>query len=753
MKTSKKIDMIVTLGPASWTEADLIKMRDRGVSFVRINMSHSSLADLKRCIKLAKKVGIPFIVDTEGSQVRTGHLTENRIAYEMGDEVKIYAKPVEGTREKINLTPEFVVRKLNAGDVLYLDFDSLVVCVSDTSMFEDKGYVTARVISGGTLGNNKGVYIDSASGASIDMEPLTKKDLESIKIGLREKVSHIAASFMRSGEAVKYVRKVTRGKMKIISKVECIDALKNLDGIIKESDMLLIDRGDLSKEIFLTRIPLTQKVIVHRARRKKKPVVVATNFLESMVQNASPTRAEIHDIESSITDGASGLTLAAETAIGTYPHECVNVMQNVIRHVTSVIDVDAWAKKEEKLVAHLEKQNYLLDLDRHSPLIEPHGGKLIDRVLKEKPSASYLKKLKRVELTEEQQMDVEQIAVGSYSPLEGFMTKRELTSVLQKMRLPSGTIWPLPIVLDVDDNAAGQIKSGSTILLAAGKKPLALMRVSEKYSYDKKKFCKELYRTTDGKHPGVQKVMSSGSAFLAGKIELIERRPAETASLELTPRQTRRLFEMRDWSRVVGFHTRNVIHRSHEFIQMEALRRASADGLFAHPVVGKKKSGDFETSLIAKSYETMIKRFYPKNRALLGAFATYSRYAGPKEALFTAIVRQNFGCSHFVIGRDHTGVGDFYHPKASHRIFDRFPELGIIPIRFDQIFYSKKLGVHVHEGEDTRKHKQDEKLTISGTEARKLFEAGKPPPDWFMRPEIADIVLQALKRGEKVFVK
>ena len=195
-----------------------------------------------------------------------------------------------------------------------------------------------------------------------------------------------------------------------------------------------------------------------------------------------------------------------------------------------------------------------------------------------------------------------------------------------------------------------------------------------------------------------------------------------------------------------------MIHRSHEFIQLDAFRQASADGLFVHPVVGKKKAGDFNQKYIAKSYEMMIQKFYPKNKALFGAFATYSRYAGPKEALFTAIVRQNFGCSHFVVGRDHTGVGDFYHPKASHRIFDKFTDLGIKAVRFAQVFYSKKLKRHVHEEEDEHAHKENEKFTISGTQARKIFEEGKIPPSWFMRPEISAMVRDALRRGEEVFV-
>jgi pyruvate kinase len=727
-------------------------MRERGVDFVRVNMSHSSLDDLRRTIKLAKKVGIPFIVDTEGSQIRTGRVGENRVVFQVGDTVHVYAKSVIGDRSKINITPANIVPQLRQGDILYCDFDSLALNVSDISTLRQKGYVVCRVISGGSLGSNKGVYLDSASGVSVDMPPLTAKDMQSISIGLKEKVGHVAASFMRNAEAVKFVRKVSNGKMKIISKVECIDGLRNLDGIIKESDMLLVDRGDLSKEIFLTRIPFTQKIIVHRARKKKKPVIIATNFLESMVHAQTPTRAEIHDIESSITDGAIGLTLAAETAIGKYPHECINVMKNVINHVTSVIDVDTWSRKEEALVAYLEKQNYLLDFAKHSPLIEPHGGRLVDRVLKEKPATSHLRRLPKIQLTEELAMDVEQIAIGAYSPLEGFMDKKELESVLTRSRLPNGIAWPLPIVLDVSEKDARGLKKGDKVaLLGTHKKPIAILHLTEKYSFDKEVMNQKLYNTTSEEHPGVRRVNKLQPILLAGPIDLIERGLSETTALELTPRQTRRLFEMRDWSRVVGFHTRNVVHRSHEFIQMKAIEQVSADGLFVHPVVGKKKAGDFKTQYISESYNRMIRDFYPTNKALFGAFATYSRYAGPKEALFTAIVRQNFGCSHFVVGRDHTGVGDFYHPKASHKIFDQFPELGIKPIRFDKIFFSKKLNEHVHEAEDL-KHAASEKLHISGTEARKMFEKGETPPEWFMRPEISKLILDAIKRGEEVFV-
>lgn len=750
----KHIQIIVTLGPSTSSERDLRLLKEKGVDFVRLNMSHSSTAQLRASIRLAKKVGIPFIVDTEGSQVRTGPVQKAPLSFQVGEELRLYAKPVMGTKSALTITPSFVVPELLPGDLLYCDFDSLVLCVSDVASSRQRGYVTARVISGGTVGSNKGVYIDPGQERPIHLPPLSKKDLESIRIGLQEKVGHIAASFMRSGEAVKEVRKLTKGRMQIISKVECIDGLRNLDGIIHESDMLLIDRGDLSKEIFVSRIPLTQKIIVHRARKKGKPVIVATNFLESMVHNGRPTRAEVHDIESSITDGAAGLTLAAETAIGKHPMECVNVMRSVIDHVTSAIDVDKYAAKEGGLVSYLEKEGYLLDFEEHSSLIPPHGGVLVDRVLKERPSAAQISRLPKIMLSPELQMDVEQIAVGAYSPLQGFMGRRELSSVLKAMRLPNGIAWPLPIVLDVSEREASSLRAGRTAVLLDGKKaPLALLHVSETYVPDRKDMARRLYGTLDEKHPGVRRVLAMNPVFLAGKIDLIKRRESETAFLELTPRQTRRLFEDKGWSRVVGFHTRNVIHRSHEFIQLNALERSFADGLFIHPVVGKKKKGDFNQSYILKSYDLMIRKFYPQDKALFGAFATYSRYAGPREALFTALVRQNFGCSHFVVGRDHTGVGDFYKPTASHEIFDAFPDLLIKPVRFGQVFYSKKLKTHVHEHDDDGRHATHEKHAISGTQARELFEKGKRPPAWFMRPEISELIVRALKRGEEVFVK
>lgn len=752
MPPSQKIRIIVTLGPATCGEEALRLLKAKDVDFVRLNMSHSTLPELAEAIALAKKVGIPFILDTEGSQVRTGPLKKGSCEFAVGDEVRLCEKSILGTRKALSLTPGYVVEKLAQGDLLYCDFDSLVLSVADISTLS-RGYVTARVIFGGVLGGNKGVYIDTGGERPPALPPLSPKDYQSIKIGLKDGVGHIAASFMRSSEAVRAVRAATKGKMKIISKIECSEGLEHLDEIIDASDMLLIDRGDLSKEIFLNRVPFTQKIIVHRARRKGKPVIVATNFLESMIKNRRPTRAEIHDIESSITDGAAGLTLAAETAIGAYPRECVNVMRGVIDHVSSVIDLDTYAKKEEKLVSYLEKQRYLLDFKNHSSLIPPHGGVLVSRY-RPKLLEGLPKHMPSLSLTDTQEMDVEQIALGAFSPLEGFMTRRELTSVLDKMRLPSGVIWPLPIVLAVSEQEARGLSRGRQVLLRDRTgAPLALLSLTETYRFDKKVFAEKLYGTLDERHPGVRAVLDMGEVFLAGRVDLLRRRKSETAAFEMTPAQTRRLFESVGWRRVVGFHTRNVIHCGHEHIQLKAMEEACADGLFVHPVVGKKKPGDFNAAYIAESYKIMTSRFYPKNKVVFAALPTYSRYAGPREALFTALVRQNFGASHFVVGRDHTGVGDFYAPTASHEIFDQFPDLLIKPVRFNKVFYSKKLKRHVHESAETRTHPADDRFTISGTEARKFLEQGKLLPEWFMRREIAQMLVNAIKKGKKVFVE
>jgi sulfate adenylyltransferase len=377
---------------------------------------------------------------------------------------------------------------------------------------------------------------------------------------------------------------------------------------------------------------------------------------------------------------------------------------------------------------------------------------LVNRVLTTSLEEKYLASLPKVRLELTQQMDVEQIAIGAYSPLEGFMGQADFNSVLAEMSLANGIIWPLPIVLDVSQECADQLSIGETVGLTNDKgEVVALLHLSEKYSFDKEDTARKMYGTDASAHPGIRMIKDMKPVLLAGRVDLIKRRESETKAYELTPKQLRRLFEERGWAKVLGFHTRNVIHRGHEFIQLNAMENENCDGLLVHPVIGKKKAGDFNPRYLIKGYEKMIESFYPRNRVVFATFSTYSRYAGPREALFTALCRKNFGCSHFVVGRDHTGVGNYYDPYASHRIFDQFPELGIKVVKFDEVFYSKGLKRYIHVNGHT--YDEGDKLTISGTQARAMFERGEAPPDWFMRPEISQLILEAIREGEQVFIR
>ncbi|OGN33547.1 MAG: hypothetical protein A3G51_02585 [Candidatus Yanofskybacteria bacterium RIFCSPLOWO2_12_FULL_43_11b] len=724
--------IIVTVGPATHSLNHLEKMKDLGVDFIRVNMSHSTTDYLKDFIRLSKKADLPFIIDTQGSQVRTGDLSRPSIQLKENQYIKIYTKTSLDLKDNgLCLKPSGITEKLEPGDLIYIDFNSLVLRVSDVST-SSRGYITAQAISDGCAGNNKAVVIESVFRNKINLPVLSPVDFEAIKIGLREKIGYIAVSFVRRVEDIDFVRKATKNSMKIISKIECVDALKNLDAIVKKTDLILIDRGDLSKEIPLTAIPMAQKMIMNTAKKYKKDVFVATNLLETMISSKKPTRAEVNDIANTILDGAAGLALAAETAIGKYPLESIATLKKVISHTISP-------------AVNLH--------DGNSLITRPHGGKLVNLIPDSMPSSKYLASLKKVKLDPEHQMDVELMGVGVYSPLEGFMIKKDLDSVADKMRLANGTIWPLPIVLDVSKEESCKFKIGDAIaLMDSENSVMAILHLAQKYPFNKKRIIKKIFGTDSIKHPGVKMMNNMKDIFIGGKIEFIKKRNSETKGYELTPAQVRKLIEEKGWLKVIGFHTRNVIHRSHEFIQLGALRKEFGDGLFVHPIIGKKKPGDFNAKYIIRSYETMMKNFYPKDSVIFSVFSSYSRYAGPREALFTAICRKNYGCSHFIVGRDHTGVGDFYKPTASHDIFDKFPDLGIKPVKFHQVFYSKKLDQHMHE-KNVSRHDEKDKLHISGTQARKMFLNGKIPPSWFMRPEISKPILTAIKRGEKVFVK
>ena len=748
----KRTKIIVTLGPATKTEQDVRKIRDKGVDFVRVNMSHSKIEDLEYFINLSKKVGIPFIIDTEGSQIRTGYLEGESVIFTENDVVKIYGDDILGDQSKLCLRPGHVIEQLDVGDLIHIDFDTLIFRVTDVSTLSE-GYIVGKAITGGRIGSNKAVVIDPVFDKKFQLPPLSPKDYQSIELGLKAGIDHIAVSFVRSGASIDEVRRITQDRMKIISKVECVDALEHINEIIKKSDFILIDRGDLSKEVPIEKIPFTQKVIMDKARRYNTGVFVATNLLETMIEKRNPTRAEVHDVINTIVDGAMGLTLAAETAVGKHPMECINMLNKLIRHAETVINGSNPKILENSFIRSLESSPYLLE-NVSSSLIPAHGGKLVNRVLTNPPDKSYLDTLPKITLDQNKQMDMEQIAVGTYSPLEGFMGLEDFLSVLTSMRLSNGVIWPIPIVLDVSEETAAGLSIGQVVALTDDQdEVMALLHLSEKYHFDKEDTVMKMYGSNCPDHPGVRMIYDMQPVLLGGRIDLIKGRKSETRAYELTPRQLRRLFEDRGWAKVLGFHTRNAPHKGHEFMQLKAMEEENCDGLLVQPVVGKKKAGDFKPEYIIRSYERMIESFYPKEKVVFAAFSTFSRYAGPREALFTALCRKNFGCSHFVVGRDHTGVGTYYDPYASHRIFDDFPDLGMKIVKFSEISYSKRSKKYIQTNGWPVDDESDKLRLISGTQARNMFLKGERPPSWFMRPEIADIVLEAIKNGEQVFEK
>ena len=318
-------------------------------------------------------------------------------------------------------------------------------------------------------------------------------------------------------------------------------------------------------------------------------------------------------------------------------------------------------------------------------MINAHGGKLVNRTTEADPSG-----LLSIDISADLANDVENIADGIFSPLEGFLNKQDFESVISKGRLANGTAWTIPTVLDVDDETGKKMKEAGDVLL---KNPdgteIAILHVEDVYSYDKQSTASGVYGTNDESHPGVAKTNSMNNFLVGGKIDFIQRQnETEIRKHRMTPLETRKAFDDAGWKTIVAFQTRNPPHVAHEMLQKTAI--TTRDGVFVNPLIGKKKAGDFKDEIIVKAYETMIANYYSENRCQLSTLHTEMKYAGPKEAIHHAIMRQNYGCTHIIIGRDHAGVGNFYDPFAAHKIFNDFPELEIQPIFFPAFFYCKK---------------------------------------------------------------
>ena len=380
--------------------------------------------------------------------------------------------------------------------------------------------------------------------------------------------------------------------------------------------------------------------------------------------------------------------------------------------------------------------------------IAPHGGVLINRVLDGEERAAALERaagLPFVTLNSVALSDLELIGNGAFSPLTGFMGEADYRSVVDEMRLANGLPWSIPITLSVSREEADRLEIGSEVALAdESGRLVGILELAEKFGYDREHEAERVFRTTDAKHPAVARIYTGGDVYLGGDVRVLDGpQDPPFARYRRSPAETRALFVENGWRRVVGFQTRNPIHRAHEYLTKVALE--VADGLMIHPLVGDTKSDDIPADVRMRAYETLLADYYPPGRMLLSVYPAAMRYGGPREAIFHAIARKNYGCTHFIVGRDHAGVGTYYGTYDAHLIFDEFEpgELGITPLFFEHTFWC-----HACEGMASYKtcpHGDDRHLILSGTAVREMLANGQVPPPEFSRPEVAQILIDAYR--------
>ena len=375
----------------------------------------------------------------------------------------------------------------------------------------------------------------------------------------------------------------------------------------------------------------------------------------------------------------------------------------------------------------------------------PHGGKLIPLLASEDKKNEYLeeaKELDAIKVNSKECSDIVMLATGAFSPLEGFIGKEDYRNVLNDMVLKNGVLWPIPVTLSCSKEEANDIKEGQkiSILNFETNEIMGIMTVQEKYEYDKNREAKAVFGTEDHKHPGVQKLFEQGDVYLAGDITGLSEGGFPGRFSEFArPAETREIFAQKGWETVVAFQTRNPIHRSHEYLTKVALE--IFDGIFIHPIVGLLKEGDIPADVRLQCYKALLANYYPEDKVVLKVYPMEMRYAGPREAVLHAIIRQNFGCTHLIVGRDHAGVGDYYGPFDAQNIFDTLPKnsLTIRPLKMDWTFWCYKCSSMASLS--TCPHDKSDHLMIAGTQLREMLSKGERAPEEFSRPEVLDILI------------
>lgn len=380
-------------------------------------------------------------------------------------------------------------------------------------------------------------------------------------------------------------------------------------------------------------------------------------------------------------------------------------------------------------------------------LIEPYGGKLVERLASEREAERFREeKIPVVRPIVDQIYDAEKIGIGAYSPLEGFMNSTDYYNVLRENRLSNGLPWTMPIIFSPQEKDAKRVEGESRVALEDFEgKPFAFVDVEETFRMDKKEFALAVYGTHDEAHPNISDLKFHGETAIAGKVTLLSRLKLPVAKDELAPRETREYFSRMGWKNVAAYQARNPPHLAHEYIQRVTLERDDVDALFIQPIVGKLKKGDYKPEVIMKAYRVFVDRYYSRERVLLGSLSISMRYAGPKAVLFYAIVRRNYGCSHYIVGRDQAGVGSYYNPYAGHRIFDQY-DVGVVPLKYHETFFCRVCNTMVSS--KICPHDSQNHVSTSQTRIRQLLMDGKPLPEEIIRPEVAEILA-----GKDVIIK